>query len=157
MLYFAYLDEFGHIGPYVARDDPAYNDIPLRSAAFPYRRSPLDLGSTSSNATCWLGRSGKAASIPRHGKEGLGPLHHHERREISTGSHGGQSHPQQDPRVRRTCLLRWTRNNRPVAEFKVQALYLTVLGEAMKRLNQYADQNNADMVIVMDEHQEREP
>jgi hypothetical protein len=46
--------------------------------------------------------------------------------------------------------------NRPVAEFKVQALYLTVLGEAMKRLNQYADQNNADMVIVMDEHQDRE-
>lgn len=29
MLYFAYLDEFGHIGPYVARDDPAYNDSPV--------------------------------------------------------------------------------------------------------------------------------
>jgi hypothetical protein len=46
--------------------------------------------------------------------------------------------------------------NRPVAEFKAQALYLTVLGEAMKRLNQYADQNDADMVIVMDEHQDRD-
>jgi Cdc6-like AAA superfamily ATPase len=46
--------------------------------------------------------------------------------------------------------------NRPVAEFKAQALYLTVLGEAMKRLNQFADQNDADMVIVMDEHQDRD-
>ena len=29
MLYFAYLDEFGHIGPYIARNDPAYNDSPV--------------------------------------------------------------------------------------------------------------------------------
>lgn len=29
MLYFAYLDEFGHIGPYVARDDPSHNDSPV--------------------------------------------------------------------------------------------------------------------------------
>lgn len=29
MLYFAYLDEFGHIGPYVARDDPKHNDSPV--------------------------------------------------------------------------------------------------------------------------------
>ncbi len=29
MTYFAYLDEFGHIGPYVARADPKYNESPV--------------------------------------------------------------------------------------------------------------------------------
>ena len=29
MTYIAYLDEFGHVGPYVARDDPRHNDGPV--------------------------------------------------------------------------------------------------------------------------------
>ena len=29
MTYFAYLDEFGHIGPYVSREDPKHNDSPV--------------------------------------------------------------------------------------------------------------------------------
>ena len=29
MTYFAYLDEFGHIGPYVGRTDPRYKDSPV--------------------------------------------------------------------------------------------------------------------------------
>ena len=29
MTYIAYLDEFGHIGPYVARNDRRHNDSPV--------------------------------------------------------------------------------------------------------------------------------
>ena len=29
MTYIAYLDEFGHVGPYVARSDPRHNDSPV--------------------------------------------------------------------------------------------------------------------------------
>ena len=29
MTYFAYLDEFGHIGPYVSREDSRYNESPV--------------------------------------------------------------------------------------------------------------------------------
>ena len=29
MTYFAYLDEFGHISPYVSRTDPRYKDSPV--------------------------------------------------------------------------------------------------------------------------------
>ena len=29
MTYFAYLDEFGHVGPYVARNDPNYRESPV--------------------------------------------------------------------------------------------------------------------------------
>ncbi|MXY18976.1 MAG: DUF3800 domain-containing protein, partial [Synechococcus sp. SB0664_bin_36] len=29
MTYFAYLDEFGHIGPYVSREDPKYHQSPV--------------------------------------------------------------------------------------------------------------------------------
>ncbi len=30
---FAYLDEFGHIGPYVGRDDPRYKESPVSGLA----------------------------------------------------------------------------------------------------------------------------
>ena len=29
MAYFAYLDEFGHVGPYVSKEDPKYNESPV--------------------------------------------------------------------------------------------------------------------------------
>ena len=29
MTYFAYLDEFGHIGPYISRTDPKYKTSPV--------------------------------------------------------------------------------------------------------------------------------
>ena len=29
MTYFAYLDEFGHIGPFISRTDPRYKDSPV--------------------------------------------------------------------------------------------------------------------------------
>ena len=29
MTYIAYLDEFGHVGPYVGREDPRHNDSPV--------------------------------------------------------------------------------------------------------------------------------
>ena len=29
LTYIAYLDEFGHIGPYIARNDPRHNDSPV--------------------------------------------------------------------------------------------------------------------------------
>lgn len=29
MHYFAYLDEFGHIGPYISRNDKKYNTSPI--------------------------------------------------------------------------------------------------------------------------------
>ena len=29
MIYIAYLDEFGHVGPYISRSDPRHNDSPV--------------------------------------------------------------------------------------------------------------------------------
>ena len=29
MTYFAYLDEFGHVGPYVTRTDPKFRESPV--------------------------------------------------------------------------------------------------------------------------------
>ena len=34
MIYIAYLDEFGHVGPYVARSDPRHNDSSLIEPPF---------------------------------------------------------------------------------------------------------------------------
>lgn len=161
LLYFAYLDEFGHIGPYIARNDPAHNDSPVFGLAgmiLPYnqvrafstwfyqlkcRLLEWEIQEAGQHPSTWE-KKGSALYTTRN---------------VTTY-----------PELRRATfrLLNKIRavgghvfyvglqKNRPVAEFNAQGLYLTVLGEAMKRLNQYADERDAEMIIVMDEHQDRE-
>lgn len=161
MLYFAYLDEFGHIGPYLGRGDPAHNDSPvfgLGGMILPYssvRQFSTWFYQLKCNMLAWeIEQSGQhPATWEKKGSSLYTTRNVGKYRQIRTAtnrifnkirSSGGH------------VFYVGLQKNRPVAEFRSQALYLTVLGEAMKRLNQYADQQDADMVIVMDEHQDRE-
>jgi hypothetical protein len=161
VLYFAYLDEFGHIGPYIARDDSTHNDSPVFGLAgmiLPYtevrafstwfyqlkcRLLEWEIQHAGQHPSAWE-KKGSALFTTRN---------------VTTY-----------PEVRRAAFRILNKiqavgghvfyvglqKNRPVAEFRAQALYLTVLGEAMKRLNQYAGERDASMIIVMDEHQDRD-
>lgn len=161
VLYFAYLDEFGHIGPYIARDDPAHNDSPvfgLAGMVLPYtevRAFSTWFYQLKCQLLDWeIQRSGQHPSTWEKKGAAL----------FTTKNVNAY------PEMRRATfrLLNKIRavgghvfyvgleKNRPVAEFNAQALYLTVLGEVMKRLNQYAGERDAEMIIVMDEHQDRD-
>lgn len=161
MLYFAYLDEFGHIGPYIGRNDPAHNDSPvfgLGGMILPYtsvRHFSTWFYQLKCNLLAWeIEKSGQhPATWEKKGSALYTTMNVNKYRQVRTATNrllkkirdcGGHA------------FFVGLQKNRPVAEFNSQALYLTVLGEAMKRLNQYADQNDSDMVIVMDEHQDRD-
>lgn len=161
MLYFAYLDEFGHIGPYVSRNHPAHNDSPvfgLGGMILPYthvRHFSTWFYQLKCNLLAWeIQKSGHhPATWEKKGSSLYTSINVTKYRQL---------------RVATNRLLNKIRNcgghafyvglqkNRPVEEFNSQALYLAVLAEAMKRLNQFADQRDAEMIIVMDEHQDRD-
>lgn len=161
LLYFAYLDEFGHIGPYVARDDPKYNDSPvfgLGGMILPYdqvrsfstwfyqlkcRLLEWEIQQSGQHPSTWEKKGSalfttKNVTTYQEVRRATNRLLLHIR---SVGGH---------------VFYVGLQKNRPVAEFNAQGLYLTVLGEAMKRLNQYAAAHDAEMIIVMDEHQDRD-
>ena len=161
MLYFAYLDEFGHIGPYIARNDPAHNDSPvfgLGGMILPYnevrafstwyyqlkiRLLQWEIDQAGAHPSTWE-KKGAALYTTRN---------------VTTYRELRQATFRILNRIRTVgghVFYVGLQKNRPVAEFNAQALYLTVLGEAMKRLNQYAGDHDAEMIIIMDEHQDRE-
>jgi len=67
--YFAYLDEFGHVGPYVVRTDPKYHRPVKLSAIVNQRRGALWRGHHASPRRLGAGASvchfaDKCASLP---------------------------------------------------------------------------------------------
>ena len=161
VLYFAYLDEFGHIGPYIARDDAAHNDSPVFGLAgmiLPYnevrafstwfyqlkcRLLEWEIQQAGEHPSTWekkgsaLFTTKNVTTYPEMRRATFRLLNKIQ----AVGGH---------------VFYVGLQKNRPVAEFNAQGLYLTVLGEAMKRLNQYAGERDAEMIIVMDEHQDRD-
>ncbi len=161
MLYFAYLDEFGHIGPYIARDDPKHNDSPvfgLGGMILPYdevrhfstwfyqlkcRLLEWEIKQSGEHPAAWE-KKGSALYTTANVKK-------YQQVRAATNRLLNQIR-----KIRGHVFYVGLQKNKPVDQSNPQGLYLTVLAEAMKRLNQYADERDAGIIIVMDQHQDRE-
>jgi hypothetical protein len=161
MLYIAYLDEFGHIGPYISREDPSYNDSPvfgLGGMILPYDK-------TRSFATwfyqlkcrllAWeIEQSGQhPATWEKKGSSLYTTQNVVKYQELRQGTNrllnkirGVGGH----------VFYTGIEKNSPAERSNAKALYLSVLSQAMRKLNQYAMDHEAQIMIIMDEHQDRE-
>ncbi len=161
MLYFAYLDEFGHIGPYIARDDPKHNDSPvfgLGGFILPYdqvrgvstwfyqlKRHLLawEIEQSGQHPAAWE-KKGSALYTTKNVTTYVEVRKATNRILLQIRKLGGH------------VFYVGVQKNRSVDEFNARTLYPTVLVEALKRLDQYADHYDAAMIVVMDEHQDRD-
>lgn len=160
-MYFAYLDEFGHIGRFIDRNDPRFNDSPV----FGFAGYILPANQVRSFGTwfyqlkCYLlafeiQRDGAhAATWEKKGSSLYTTLNVAKYRELRVATNrilnkiegiGGHVFYVGVNKVGRLD----GRNPK--------LLYMSVLREAMKRLNQYALERDTEMLIVMDEHQDRQ-
>lgn len=161
MLYFAYLDEFGHIGPYIARTDPAYNDSPvfgLGGVILPYnqvRGFATWFYQLKCNLLAWeIAQSGQhPATWEKKGSSLYTTTNVETYRQVRTATNRLLNKIRD---VGGHVFYVGLQKTEGTANADSQRLYLTVLGEAMKRLNQYAAHYEAEMMIVMDEHQDRD-
>jgi hypothetical protein len=160
-LFVAYLDEFGHIGPYVSRDDQHYNESPVFGLAgliLPHTHV-RQFGTWFFQRKCELlkfeiDRSGKhpatwekkgSSLYTRKNIENYPELTRFTKRFLNhivrCGGH--------------VFYVGMHKTSEP-SEHKPIQMYLAVLREAMKRLDQFAESSKTNLLIIIDEHQERD-
>jgi hypothetical protein len=160
MLYIAYLDEFGHIGPYVSKEDPSHNTHPvfgLAGVVLPY-------GEVRRFATYFFKLKNDLLSfeIQRSGQ-------HPARWEKKGSSLYTIKNVQKYPELRRSTF-RLLNKIESLGGFVIyvglqkkttpekhdpKKLYHAVLREVIKRLDQECEQKSAQLLIVLDQQEDR--
>lgn len=160
MLYVVYLDEFGHIGPYISTEHPQHNTHPvfgLGGFLVPY----IEVRSFSSY---FYQRKNELLrwEITRSGQ-------HPAQWEKKGSNLYSIKNILKYPELRRTTfrlLNELTRRGgavfyvgiekrRTITEHNPNGLYLSTLREAIKRIDQHCEQTNSHFLIVMDQHEIR--
>lgn len=163
MTYIAYLDEFGHVGPYVAREDPKHNDSPVFGLAgfiMPAERV-RGFGTWFFQRKCDLldfeiGRSGKHPAVWEKKGSSLYTV----------------TNVTRYPELRRTTFRMLSQINslggrifyygiRKTATpttHDANAMYLSVLSEATRRLDAFCREDQPTptrFLLALDEHEQR--
>lgn len=163
-MHFAYLDEFGHIGPYISADHPRHNTSPIFglgglilpsdkirgfSTWFFQRKCEMlasEIEKSKKHRAEWE-KKGSSLYTTKN-IERYPELRHFTSRFLNQiDSIGGR------------IFYVGMRKDASDAKFDSQLLYRRVLRETIKRLNQYCAEDCDEvsrMMIVMDEHQERD-
>jgi Protein of unknown function (DUF3800) len=162
-MYIAYLDEFGHIGPYVSRKNDRYAESPVFGlaglilpaeqvrpfASWFYKRKcqllDFEIKSSSQHPATWEKKGASLYTIKNIEKyrELRAFTNRFLNKIADCGGH---------------VIYIGLHKQAAVEDHKPLRLYLAVLKEALKRLNSLCEQNqeHPEFLIVMDEHQERE-
>ena len=163
MTYFAYLDEFGHIGPYVSREDPRYNDSPVFGLAgfvLPSERV-RGFGTWFFQRKCEL----LAFEIDRSGK-------HPAQWEKKGSSLYTVTNVTRYVELRRLTNRLFNkiaaldgfifhvglRKTEPPGIHNPNRLYRAILREAIKRIDEFCESDcrpPGDFVLILDEHDQR--
>lgn len=163
MFYVAYLDEFGHIGPYVNRHDQRYHDSPV----FGLAGFVLPLSEIRSFGTWFYQRKCDLLNfeIERSGKH---PALWEKKGSTLFTVRNIEKYP--GLRLTTNRLINKIKErggflfyvglqkNKPPEEHTPNAVYQSVLAESIKRLDQFCQQDcqtPSSFLLVMDEHDQR--
>lgn len=164
MTYVAYLDEFGHIGPYIGRHDPLHNDSPV----FGLAGLVLPIDQARSFATWFfqrkcellkfeINRSGSHPAIWEKKGSALYTARNIERyQELRQFTFRFLN---KIDAVGGFVFYVGIEKSRIVANHNSKVLYLAILREAIKRLDHFCTLDCSpieDFLIVMDEHSQRD-
>lgn len=164
MTYIAYLDEFGHIGPYISRTDPKYKESPV----FGLAGLILPAKEVRSFGTWFFQRKQELLQweIDRAGE-------HPATWEKKGASLYTLRNIKKYPQVRRATNRLFnhieriggrvfyvgTEKTHPLDEHSPNRLYLSVLKEAIKRIDHFCEEdcgNGSSYLLVLDEHDQRQ-
>ena len=157
-MYIAYLDEFGHIGPYTGRNQQKYSESPLFGLggivlpATEVRKFATWFFQLKSNLLAWeIERSGEASYTWE--KKGAqlyttkNIRHYREVRDATNrilnkvGALGGQ------------CVYVGLEKYSTPEDHDAKRLYLAVLRETIKRIDQFCERNADQWLLIVDEQE----
>jgi hypothetical protein len=160
MLYFAYLDEFGHIGPYVARDDARYNTSPV----FGLGGIILPSSEVRKFGTWFFQMKSRLLKFEID-NSGVHPATWEKKGSSLYTTRNIEQY--RELRVATNRLLNkieavgghtfylGLQKTAAVADHNPRKLYVAVLRAAMRKLNNFCEKQDAEVMVVMDEHQDR--
>lgn len=161
MLYFAYLDEFGHVGPYVTRTDPRHNTSPV----FGLGGIVLPYGEVRAFAT-WFYQLKCRLLADEIERDGRHPATWEKKGSALYTTRNVLKYPELRRATNRilskvkgvegAVFYTGIQKTLPPERFGPQRLYLATLDRALRQLNALAAERDAKMLIVMDQHQERD-
>lgn len=160
-MYFVYLDEFGHIGPFVARSNKKHNESPV----FGLAGMILPENAVRPFATFFLKQKEKSFAAELNGTEKMAA-----KWEKKGTSFIRPLPMQRYPDARRLLhrvlkkvdelgghVLFYGREKRRGLDENLNStgLYTTCFSHSLRRLNTYCEQRDASFVVVMDQHSAR--
>jgi hypothetical protein len=157
----AYLDEFGHIGPFVGRDAPRYNESPifgLGGYVIPLEQA-RDFGSWFFRRKCellaWEIQQSRLhpALFEKKGSALYTTVNVEKYYQLRTFTRRLLANL---PKFGASVFFVGLEKERDPAKHKSDALYEYVLREAIKRLDQHCEALDKRFMMVLDEHPSRE-
>ena len=163
MTYFAYIDEFGHVGPYVSKEDPKHKESPvfgLAGLVLPSKRV-REFGTWFFQRKCQLLQS----EIDRSGK-------HPAQWEKKGSSLYTVRNVRQYPELRRFTNRLFNqinelggfvfyvgmRKTKPLDAHQPKQLYKAVLDKAIRHIDQFCEKDckpPEDFILILDQHEHR--
>ena len=160
VLYFAYLDEFGHIGPYISRTDPKHNDSPVFGlAGFVLPAVEVrGFGTWFFQRKCELlkseiKRSGEHPAVwEKKGASLFTVRNVTQYRELRFFTNRFLNKIE---KLAGFVFYVGIKKNAAPAEHNPNQLYKSMLVEAIKRIDNFCEQNNDpqdSFIVILDEH-----
>ena len=164
MTYIAYLDEFGHIGPYIARTHPRHNDSPV----FGLAGFVLPLDEVRNFATWFFQRKCQLLKY-EIGQSGTHPARWEKKGSSLYTAKNVSTYPELRKFTNRLfrkiakldgfVFYVGIKKTAPLADHNPNLLYRSMLREAIKRLNDFCGKDcppATNFLLALDEHDQRE-
>lgn len=160
-MYFAYVDEFGHIGPYAGRAAPKYNESPIFGLggillpANEVRAFATWFYQLKSNLLSWeIGQSGQAAYLwEKKGSQLYTTENILRYRQLRVATNRLLSHLQSRGGL---CFYVGLEKYAAPHDHDSKTLFLAVLRETIKRIDQFCERNACPWLLIMDEQEKNE-
>ena len=164
MQYIVYIDEFGHIGPYISKDDPKHNDSPVFGlAGYIIPASEVrGFGTWFFNRKCQLldweiKQSGKHPAVWEKKGSALYTVKNMKKYpEIIRNMHRILNKIQ---KIGGNVIYVGVEKRKVAEDNNSSGLYIGLLNEIIKRLNNFCaelEDKDARFLMIMDEHELRE-
>jgi Protein of unknown function (DUF3800) len=157
VLYVAYLDEFGHVGPFISKDDPRYNDSPvfgIGGFALPHTATREFSG--------WFFRLRNDLLAFEIARDGLPPSRWEKKGSSLLTTLNVERYPELTRAVKRILnkihslggfvLYVGFEKDPPSPERTSHRLYGGVLRRILMRLNRECDRHDAEFLVVLDDN-----
>lgn len=161
MLYIAYVDEFGHIGPYISREDKSYNDSPvfgLGGFIIPAEHA-RSFSTFFFQLKCklldWeLKQCGTPPALwEKKGSSLYTTKNVTQYRELRTATNRLLNQIEKSGGV---LFYKGIKKTKPPQDSNSKGLYLSSLARSLQAINAFAASKKGKVIIVMDEHGDRE-